>query len=68
MTKKNDKEKLQSRRDFFKNTANKVIPILGIFVAAAPVKLFGSNNDNSSGCVGCTGGCYQYCSGICVEN
>ena len=73
MEKKNKSEKLQTRREFFKKTAQNVLPFLGI-VALSPLltSCDPDDDDGSSGCAACTNqcsgcgfGCENDCSGSC---
>ncbi len=66
------KKNLQSRREFFKNAAKGVLPILGVVVLGGIPKLIRAEQAPTS-CYSCSGGClstckgtcYQYCSGGC---
>ena len=74
-------EKLQSRREFFKNAAQVALPILGIAILAnsslivkAADTAMGCNYSCTSSCSGtckgacssgCTGGCYDQCYNAC---
>ena len=61
MEKKNKKEELQSRRQFFKKAAKGVLPILGA-IALANVPMFAQAGETASGCTGtCYGGCRNAC-------
>ena len=78
--KKNKKEELQSRRQFFKKAAMGALPILGAIVAAnipviAKAKeltsdcYYGCAGSCNIGCVGqCHGTCKFTCAGSCVGN
>ncbi len=67
--KKERNEELQSRREFFKNAAKGVLPILGaIALANMPLASIAKEsktiNDCYSGCTTtCSGGCKGACSG-----
>lgn len=61
MKKNNEKEELQSRREFFKNAVRSVLPILGTIVLSSSTVL-AKNNEAPTGC---KGGCYSTCSGGC---
>lgn len=65
-------EKLQSRREFFKNVAKATLPILGIaflidnHIIANTTEAWNCKNSCSSTCSGgCTGGCSKTCLGSC---
>ena len=62
--KKNQKEELQSRREFFKKAAKAALPVIGA-VVLANVPAIG--NATPSGCnYGCSGVCYtSACQGTC---
>lgn len=73
MEEKNKNERLQSRREFFKKTAQNVLPFLGI-VALSPLltSCDPDDEDEPSGCAACTNqctgcghGCENDCSGSC---
>ena len=69
-------EELQSRREFFKQAAKKVLPIIGA-IALANVPLLShaaekANTDCNYGCSlscsgGCKGTCRDTCSGACRD-
>lgn len=63
---KNDKnEEIQSRREFFKNAAKGVLPILGTMLLISN-PIIGKAADVAMGCkYGCSSGCYTACSGSC---
>ncbi|MCM1079860.1 MAG: Cys-Xaa-Xaa-Xaa repeat radical SAM target protein [Bacteroidales bacterium] len=65
MTKKNQQEELQSRREFFKKTAKSVLPIVGgIILAGAPAIVKAS--ETQMGCDdNCWGACQRNCHGGC---
>lgn len=70
---KNKKDnELQSRREFFKKTAKRALPILGAIVMAgmpALVKGTGSPMGCDYGCSSsCTGHCYGACGSACSYN
>lgn len=67
MEKKDQKEELQSRRDFFKKTAKGMLPVLGAIVLAhAPILSYAEDNDGEMGCDwGCYGGCKGGCGRVC---
>lgn len=66
-----DSKELQSRREFFKSTAKKVLPIVGAIAISQiplPSQAHEGNvqKDCSSGCSGgCYTGCYYSCQGTC---
>lgn len=63
--KKDKNEELQSRREFFKNAAKSVLPILGAIVLAGNPAL-AKAEEFATGCkYGCSTGCYTACSGSC---
>lgn len=79
MEKKQDNE-LQNRREFFKNTAKKALPIFGtIALASAPIlsqaakkepmgcKSSYSDVGDCSHCSACYCTCYSSCSGRCTS-
>ena len=65
------KKQLQNRREFFKVTARKVLPVVGL-LSIPNIQLFGGiANDMScnNGCEGtCTGMCAIRCVGGCMDN
>ena len=70
----NKKEEIQSRREFFKQAAKSVLPILGtvalmsnpIVAKAAESEPMGCNYSCSGGCSGsCSSSCGWGCSGSC---
>lgn len=70
--KKEENEELQSRRDFFKNAAKKVLPIIGT-VLLANIPNFANADDTEMGCdwgcsSGCKGGCGRVCSYGCTNS
>lgn len=77
MEKKQRKEELQSRREFFKKATQKTIPIIGLMLLSSPVKLWASSispcdcarnckGDCESDCgLNCASGCYRDCSTDC---
>lgn len=82
MKKTNQKEEIQSRRDFFKKAAKTALPILGIAVLASnPIIAKASEkvikSESGSGCWGCgyscsscigsCFGCTGTCSGTCTS-
>lgn len=69
MEKKNRKEELQSRREFFKKAAKGALPILGaIVLSGAPgiAKAVSHESYVETGCDwGCSQSCYYGCDGSC---
>ncbi len=76
MKEKNENEKLQSRREFFKNAAKAALPVVGAVVLAnlptveAKAKAMGCQHGCEYGCYdscmgGCQGGCHDSCKGKC---
>lgn len=75
MEEKKQNEELQSRREFFKESSKKVLPILAIaafgssLLTACEKEPYSSGNNNSGnnsgGCKGCSGSCSGSCSGGC---
>lgn len=70
--KKNKKEELQSRRQFFKNAAKGVLPILGAIVMAQMPLMANATHESEKtvdcyyNCGGsCTGTCDSQCDGSC---
>ena len=58
------KENAQSRREFFKNAAKNVLPILGItLLANIPMTIHAT--ETPMGCNGCAGKCMASCKGTC---
>ena len=54
------KKKIQKRREFFKITAQKALPIIGL-LSIAKIPLFGQILND--GALDCNGSCYQTCAG-----
>ena len=70
MEEKNKNEELQSRREFFKKTAQNVLPFLGVVALSPLLTSCDPDEDDSSGCAACTNqcsgcgfGCENDCSG-----
>ncbi len=68
MDKKIKKDELQSRREFFKSAAKGALPILcfslfGPSILSSCMKE--EEEDENTGCNGCSGGCSNSCSGSC---
>lgn len=64
---KNKDEELQSRREFFKKTAKKALPILGIALFG-PSLLTSCDKDEPDGGGGGSDGCRNSCSGSCDDS
>ena len=57
-------EKIQSRREFFKEAAKKALPVIGaIALTGSPVVVKALESHDCNG--GCYTGCYNGCSGSC---
>ena len=69
MEKKNKKEEIQSRREFFKKAAKGTLPILGaVMLSALPLNRADAQwgcTSCSGGCEGCNDSCYGSCRGGC---
>jgi len=67
MKEKKQNEELQSRREFFKKSAKKALPILGaIMLAGMPnVAEATGSYGSKSGCTQCSGTCTVKCGGSC---
>lgn len=69
MEKKNKKEEIQSRREFFKKAAKGTLPILGaVMLSALPLNRADAQwgcSSCSGGCEGCNDSCYGSCRGGC---
>ena len=64
MKKINQKEEVQSRRDFFKKAAKAALPILGVaLLVSNPIAA--KATEAHSSCTTCYGTCLGYCSGSC---
>ena len=63
-------EKLQSRREFFKNAAKATLPILGAIVLShVPAISYAAEENEELGCDwGCSGGCKASCGRSCSYN
>lgn len=57
------KKELQTRREFFKQAAKGVLPILGLTVLG-PV-LNACSKDDDGGCQHCRGNCSKTCGNVC---
>ena len=69
-----NKEKLQTRREFFKKAAKRALPILGVILLAgtpsimkaADITPMDCNNSCKGSCAGgCNNGCYTSCAVGC---
>ena len=69
MKKQNEKEEIQSRREFFKNAAKGALPILGVaLLASNPIVAKAAVTPNGCaryGCGICTNSCKGECKGGC---
>lgn len=66
MEKENKKEEIQSRREFFKNAAKSVLPILGAVALLGNPIVAKAVEKEEMGCdYGCYQSCYYACSGSC---
>ena len=65
-----DNNELQSRRDFFKCSAKKVLPVVGVIaVSQLPILSHAHEANAEMGCYnGCSGSCYGDCRGSCSTN
>lgn len=62
MKKENKKEEIQSRREFFKVSAKKLLPIVGVIaLSSMPFTSKATSLDSTS----CDGSCVGYCYGAC---
>lgn len=64
---KQNNEELQSRRQFFKKTAEKALPILGIALFGSALLTSCEKDEPSSG-GGSSSGCGNSCSGSCDDS
>lgn len=63
MKKVNQKEEVQSRRDFFKKAAKTALPILGVALLASN-PIIAKASETAMDCMyGCSGGCWRSCTG-----
>lgn len=63
--KKERKEEIQSRREFFKKAAKGALPILGaVILASTPIISKAVENEP----MGCNSGCYHSCRVVCYDN
>lgn len=81
--KKNKKEEVSSRREFFKKVTKKVLPILGALVVSIPIinktdevraatnttgcGEHSCTNSCRGGCTSCSGSCSGTCNGGCLH-
>lgn len=63
--KKNQKEELQSRREFFKKAAKGALPILGAIVMAGTPVFVKAAEKTPTECTGCSYSCYHNCYSGC---
>ena len=63
MKEKKQNEELQSRREFFKQAAKKVIPVVGAIALASSPILAQAAEKEPMGCS--SGSCYHSCTGTC---
>ena len=66
----NEKNDIQSRREFFREAAKKALPIIGaVALLSNPILANASSVENESmGCnSGCVTGCYHGCKGGCKD-
>ena len=71
MNKKDKKEEIQSRREFFKKAAKATLPVLGAVVLSnIPFSETKADYVNrfTGECTGCSGSCQRSCSGSCQGN
>ena len=60
MEKKNRKEEIQSRREFFKKAAKGILPVLGaVVLSSLPIV---KTDAGWGSCKDCTGTCFGFCS------
>ena len=76
MDEKKKNDELQSRREFFKNAAKRVLPIVGAIALSNPIVQASTRNEAPCNCYGtcaygctgtCSGGCSVACSGSCKQ-
>lgn len=63
--KQNEKEELQSRRQFFKRAAKGALPILGAIALANMPMLASASEASSTSCSGCNNRCMHSCFNTC---
>lgn len=69
MEEKNKNEELQSRREFFKKTAQNVLPFLGVVALSPLLTSCDPDDDGPRGCGNsCSGSCEGDCAGDCDDN
>lgn len=63
----NEKEKLQTRREFFRNAAKAVLPIIGALALSGIPRVVKAAESPATDCVyaSCTTMCANNCSGYC---
>ena len=62
--KKNRKEEIQSRREFFKNAAKAALPMLGVALLASN-PIVAKAAETQMGCTTCYGTCVGHCRSAC---
>ena len=68
MDEKKKNDELQTRRQFFKNAAKRILPIVGAIALSNPIIQASTRNEAPCSCYGtCSGGCYIACSGGCEQ-
>ncbi len=73
MKSKNQNEELQSRREFFKEAAKKVLPVIGAIALASSPIIAQAAEKTPMGCNSyctqhCSAGCATSCSGRCQSD
>lgn len=70
MKREKQNDELLSRREFFKRTAQKILPFMAAM--SLPSFLFSCGDDdpinNAEGCTDCTNSCSDSCSKVCMDN
>lgn len=61
----NKNNETQNRREFFKEAAKKVLPIIGAVALLSNPMIAKAVEEEPSGCYGCSGTCQGTCSGDC---
>lgn len=74
MKQKDNKNEVQTRREFFKKAAKEVLPIISILsISCFPIQLSAESPVNSCKddcfyvCGGCSRSCYEECEGQCKD-
>lgn len=67
MSKKDEKEELQTRRQFFKKAAKSILPMLGAVAIGPSTILSAMTSCTKSGCDGCEAECMDNCGSSCSE-